>query len=195
MTSRKLRERLEREALTNVTIRVAPTDSAEAFEVSGRGELQLAILAEMIRREGFELSIGKPKVLTRVIDDDELSPRYLFATTTYWIDRDIGVVKGEEDGDELVLVSYSSASAHSKYGRIRPGTGRNLHLESLAAAVIPRARAQRTDTPRFEPLVLTLLAGIVDRQHELTGTAESCFLGTNRQLQFNSSGRLLRVSR
>ncbi len=65
VTSRKLKERLEREILTNVAIRVEPTATAEAFQVSGRGELQLAILIEMMRREGFELSAGKPEVVTR----------------------------------------------------------------------------------------------------------------------------------
>ncbi|MDX1503645.1 MAG: translational GTPase TypA [Thermoanaerobaculia bacterium] len=77
VTSRKLRERLEREALTNVTLRVEPTETAAAFQVSGRVELQVAILAEMIRREGFELSIGKPQVLTRTVDGKRHEPMEL----------------------------------------------------------------------------------------------------------------------
>jgi len=68
VTSRKLKERLERERLINVSIRVEPTDTADAFRVSGRGELQLAILIEMMRREGYELSVGKPQAVTRTID-------------------------------------------------------------------------------------------------------------------------------
>ncbi|HYG63508.1 MAG TPA: GTP-binding protein, partial [Thermoanaerobaculia bacterium] len=68
VTSRKLKERLDREVLGNVAIRVEPTDSPEAFKVSGRGELQLAILIEMMRREGYEMSVGKPEVITRRID-------------------------------------------------------------------------------------------------------------------------------
>ncbi|HSM14964.1 MAG TPA: translational GTPase TypA [Thermoanaerobaculia bacterium] len=68
VTSRKLRDRLLREALGNVAIRVEPTDSPDALQVSGRGELQLAILIEMMRREGFEMSVGKPEVITRRID-------------------------------------------------------------------------------------------------------------------------------
>ena len=67
VTSRKIKERLDKEALTNVSIRVEPTESADSFKVSGRGELQLAILIEMMRREGFEMSVGKPEVLTREI--------------------------------------------------------------------------------------------------------------------------------
>ena len=74
VTSRKLKERLEKELLTNVAIRVEPTDSPDAMKVSGRGELQLAILIEMMRREGFELSVGKPQVLTKTIDDRTSEP-------------------------------------------------------------------------------------------------------------------------
>jgi GTP-binding protein len=69
VTSRKLKERLERESLVNVSIRIEPTDTPEAFKVSGRGELQLAILIEIMRREGYELSVGKPEVITRRIEE------------------------------------------------------------------------------------------------------------------------------
>jgi len=68
VTSRKLRERLWKEILTNVSIRVEETGSADAFKVSGRGELQLAILIEMMRREGYEMSVGKPTIVTKEID-------------------------------------------------------------------------------------------------------------------------------
>src|SRR5690606_4394034 len=68
VTSRTLKDRAEREILDNVALRPEPTVSAESFKVSGRGALQLAILIEMMRREGFELSVGKPEVLTRTID-------------------------------------------------------------------------------------------------------------------------------
>jgi GTP-binding protein len=65
VTSRQIRERLWREAEGNVAIRVADSSETEAFEVSGRGELQLGVLIEQMRREGFELTIGRPRVLTR----------------------------------------------------------------------------------------------------------------------------------
>ena len=65
MTSRHLSERLAREVLGNVSIRVLPTASPDTFEVQGRGELQLAILVEQIRREGFELEVSMPQVITR----------------------------------------------------------------------------------------------------------------------------------
>ena len=69
VTSRQIRERLWREAEGNVAIRVADSGETEAFEVSGRGELQLGVLIETMRREGFELTIGRPRVLTRVNAD------------------------------------------------------------------------------------------------------------------------------
>jgi GTP-binding protein len=68
VTSRNLKDRLEREVLTNVALRIEPGDSADSFKVSGRGELQMAVLIEMMRREGFELSVSKPQVITREID-------------------------------------------------------------------------------------------------------------------------------
>ncbi|MEO8277465.1 MAG: translational GTPase TypA [Thermoanaerobaculia bacterium] len=74
VTSRKLKDRLAKELLTNVAIRVEETDSADAMKVSGRGELQLAILIEMMRREGFELSVGKPEVITRTVEGKLAEP-------------------------------------------------------------------------------------------------------------------------
>ncbi len=65
VTSRQIRERLEKELLGNVSIRVEDTDSPDAFKVTGRGELQLAILIEQMRREGYEIQVSKPEVVTR----------------------------------------------------------------------------------------------------------------------------------
>jgi GTP-binding protein len=74
VTSRQLKERLDREILGNVAIRIAETESPEQFKVSGRGELQLSILIEMMRREGYELQVSKPEVITRVEDGKTLEP-------------------------------------------------------------------------------------------------------------------------
>jgi GTP-binding protein len=68
VTSRNLRDRLDKELLTNVSIRVEEAGGPDAFKVMGRGELQLAILIEMMRREGYELQVGMPEILTRKID-------------------------------------------------------------------------------------------------------------------------------
>jgi GTP-binding protein len=64
VTSRNLRERLQKELLTNVALKVEETDSPDSFKVMGRGELQLAILIETMRREGYELAVGKPEIIT-----------------------------------------------------------------------------------------------------------------------------------
>jgi len=68
MTARLIKNRLDAELVGNVSLRVAETERPDAWEVQGRGELQLAILVEMMRREGFELTVGKPLVVTRQID-------------------------------------------------------------------------------------------------------------------------------
>ncbi|MEG9434288.1 translational GTPase TypA [Terriglobus sp. ADX1] len=74
VTSRNLRERLDKELQTNVSIRVEDTDSPDTFKVLGRGELQLAVLIEMMRREGFELTVGRPEIVTKRIDGQLMEP-------------------------------------------------------------------------------------------------------------------------
>lgn len=74
VTSRQIRERLQKELLTNVALRVEDTADADVFRVSGRGELHLTILIENMRREGYELAVGKPKVVFREIDGVKCEP-------------------------------------------------------------------------------------------------------------------------
>jgi GTP-binding protein len=74
VTSRHLRARLDKEVLGNVAIRVEETEVMDSFKVSGRGELQLAILIEMMRRESYEMQVSKPEVITRVLDGRKLEP-------------------------------------------------------------------------------------------------------------------------
>ena len=74
VTSRQIKARLEKEVLGNVSIEVRPADSSEAFEVRGRGELQLAVLIEQMRREGFELTASRPEVLLRTVDGQIQEP-------------------------------------------------------------------------------------------------------------------------
>jgi len=70
VTSRQIKDRLDRELLGNVSIRVEPTDTPEQMKVLGRGELQLSILIEMMRREGFELQVSRPDIVTKWVGDD-----------------------------------------------------------------------------------------------------------------------------
>jgi len=74
VTSRQIGERLEREALGNVSIQIEPGDSPETFQVSGRGELQIAILIETLRREGYEFSVSRPEIIRREVDGRSCEP-------------------------------------------------------------------------------------------------------------------------
>jgi GTP-binding protein len=74
MTARLVKNRLDAELVGNVSIRVLPTERPDTWEVQGRGELQLAILVELMRREGFELTVGKPQVVTREVDGKLCEP-------------------------------------------------------------------------------------------------------------------------
>jgi GTP-binding protein len=74
LTARLVRNRLEAELVGNVSVRVSPTDSPDTWEVQGRGELALAVLVETMRREGFELTVGKPQVVTRTVDGTRHEP-------------------------------------------------------------------------------------------------------------------------
>ena len=74
VTSRQIRERLERELLANVALRVEETEDADVFRVSGRGELHLTILIENMRREGYEVAVGKPRVVVKEVDGVRMEP-------------------------------------------------------------------------------------------------------------------------
>ena len=79
VTSRNIKDRLERELLTNVSIRVEDTGSPETFKVLGRGELQLSVLIEMMRREGFELMVSRPTIVTKRVDGELMEPSELLS--------------------------------------------------------------------------------------------------------------------
>jgi GTP-binding protein len=74
LTASQIKNRLDQELVGNVSLRVLPTSRPDAWEVQGRGELQLAVLVELMRREGFELTVGKPEVLTKTLDGVRLEP-------------------------------------------------------------------------------------------------------------------------
>jgi len=74
LTSRQIRERLQRELKHNVALRVADTDDPDKFKVSGRGELHLSVLIENMRREGYELGVSRPEVIQKIVDDEIYEP-------------------------------------------------------------------------------------------------------------------------
>jgi GTP-binding protein len=113
VTSRQVKERLDKEILGNVAIRVEDTDSPEQFKVSGRGELQLAILIEMMRREGYELQVSKPEAITRQVDGKTLEP--IEAVVVDCPDEFIGVITealGRRKGQMTKMVNHGT-------GRVR----------------------------------------------------------------------------
>src|SRR5688500_3236422 len=113
VTSRQLKERLDKEILGNVAIRVEDTESPDQFKVSGRGELQLAILIEMMRREGYELQVSKPEAITRKVDTKLLEP--IEAVVVDCPDEFIGVITealGQRKGQMTKMVNHGT-------GRVR----------------------------------------------------------------------------
>ncbi len=113
VTSRNIRDRLDRELLTNVALRVEETATSDAFKVLGRGELQLSILIEMMRREGFELQVGRPEIVTKVVDGKTMEPVELL--TIDIPESHVGVViekLGPRKGEMVKMHNHG-------YGRVR----------------------------------------------------------------------------
>jgi len=116
VTSRHLRERLFKEARVNVGIRVEETDSPDTFTVSGRGELQLAILIEMMRREGYEMEAGKPRIITREENGAVLEPMELLVVDCP--EEFIGAVTqkvGTRKGHMLKMVNHGTGRVRLEY--------------------------------------------------------------------------------
>ncbi|HKO35835.1 MAG TPA: translational GTPase TypA [Pyrinomonadaceae bacterium] len=116
VTSRQINERLERELLGNVAIRVEETGSPDQFKVSGRGELQLAILIEMMRREGYELQVSKPEVITRRINGELHEPVELVVVDCP--EDFIGVVTeamGRRKGQMMKMVNHGTGRVRMEF--------------------------------------------------------------------------------
>ncbi len=116
VTSRKVRERLDKEALANVAIRIESTDTMDTFKVSGRGELQLAIMIEMMRREGYELQVSKPEVITKRENGQLLEPIEL--TVIDCPDTFIGVVTealGRRKGRLTKMVNHGTGRVRMEF--------------------------------------------------------------------------------
>ena len=113
VTSRNLRERLEKELLTNVSLRMQETESTDSFAVMGRGELQLSILIEMMRREGYELMVGKPEIVTKRVDGKLMEP--VERLTVDIPEEFVGVVMEQLGSRKSEVVNMHNHG----YGRVR----------------------------------------------------------------------------
>ncbi len=154
VTSRHLRERLDKELLTNVSIKVEESGGPDAFKVMGRGELQLAILIEMMRREGYELAVGKPEILTRTIDGKLHEP--LETLIVDCPEPFIGVViekLGERRGQMVKMVNHGS-------GRVR------IEFRIPSRGLIGLRSELLTDT-RGTAIMNSLFHGYIEWQGEI----------------------------
>jgi GTP-binding protein len=155
VTSRHVRERLEKEVLGNVAIRIEETESKESFKVSGRGELQLAILIEMMRREGYEVQVSKPEVITRNVNGKTLEPIELVVIDCP--ESFIGVVTeamGRRKGQMTKMINHGT-------GRVR------LEFECPSRGLIGFRSEFLTDT-KGTGLLNTLFLRWGDWQGEIT---------------------------
>jgi GTP-binding protein len=155
VTSRNLRDRLDKELLTNVSIRVEEAGGPDAFKVMGRGELQLAILIEMMRREGFELMVGKPEILTKEIDGRTHEPLELLVIDVP--EQFVGVViekLGARKGKIAKMVNHGS-------GRVR------LEFQIPSRGLIGLRSELLTDT-RGTAIMNSLFQGYIEWQGEIS---------------------------
>ncbi len=156
LTSRHLRERLEKEVLYNVSIRVETADTRDAFRVSARGELQLAVLVEMMRREGFELSLSKPRVITREQDGVLSEPLELAVVDIP--EEFIGIVTEKLSARRGRLVKM----VNHGFGRVR------LEFQIPSRGLIG-LRGQFLNDTRGTGLLNTILTGMTPYAGEIGG--------------------------
>ena len=150
VTSRQLRERLDKELLVNVALRVEETGDTDVFMVSGRGELHLTILLENMRREGFELAVGKPRVVTKVINGEKCEPYELLtvdveATHQGPVMEALGQRRGDmvdmvPDGRGRVRLDYRIPARgligfQTEFMNLTRGTGLKSHVFDEYAAI------------------------------------------------------------
>ncbi len=116
VTSRHLRDRLAKESLANVSIRIEPTEAPDAFLVAGRGELQLAIIIETMRREGYELSVGRPEVVTKMIDGERHEPvEILIVDCPEEVVGAVTQMVGTRRGRMMKMVNHGSGRARLEF--------------------------------------------------------------------------------
>ena len=154
VTSRNIRERLDKELLTNVSIRVESAGGPESFRVMGRGELQLAILIETMRREGYELTVGKPEILTKEIDGQVQEPLEMLIVDCPEMYMGVVIEKlGPRKGKIKKMVNHGS-------GRVR------LEFDIPTRGLIGLRSAILTDT-RGTAILNTLFNGYIVWQGDI----------------------------
>jgi len=156
LTSRHLNERLDKEVLYNVSIKVEQAEKKESFRVSARGELQLAVLIEMMRREGFELSLSKPRVLTRERDGVLSEPLELAVVDIP--EEFIGIVTEKMSARQGRMVKMVNPG----YGRVRL----EFHIPSRGLIGF---RGQFLNDTRGTGLLNTILEGFTPYAGEIKG--------------------------
>ena len=160
VTSRNLRERLEKELLTNVSLRVEDGGSTDSFKVMGRGELQLSILLEMMRREGYELMVGKPEIVTKRVDGKLMEP--VERVTVDIPEEFVGVVMEQLGARKGEMVNMHNHG----YGRVR------IEFRVPSRGLIGLRSQLLTDT-RGTIVMNALFDGYIEWQgeipHRLTG--------------------------
>ena len=156
LTSRHIKERLEKELLYNVSIRVEQAETRESFRVSARGEMQLAVLVETMRREGYELSLSKPRIITREVDGQVVEP------------KELAVVDVPENYVGIVTEMLSSRRGqmtrmvNNGFGRVR------LEFEIPSRGLIGLRSQFLTDT-RGTGILNTLVVGHTPYAGPITG--------------------------
>ena len=158
VTSRQIRDRLTKELLVNVALRVEDTQDADVFRVSGRGELHLTILLENMRREGFEIAVGKPRVVYREINGDKCEPYEILTVdleddTQGAVMEELGRRRGElqnmeSDGNGRTRLEYKIPARgligfQSEFLTMTRGTGLMAHIFDEYAPVKPDMPGRR----------------------------------------------------
>ncbi|MBI4774151.1 MAG: translational GTPase TypA [Deltaproteobacteria bacterium] len=169
LTSRRIKARLEKETLYNVSIRVAPGETPDAFVVSARGELQLAVLVETMRREGFELSLSTPRIITKEIHGVKSEP------------LEMAVIDVPE-GYVGVITEKMSARRGKMTKMVNHGSGRvRLEFKIPTRGLIGYRSQFLTDT-RGEGILTTLVIGHTPYAGDISGR-------TNGSLVSDRSGK------
>jgi GTP-binding protein len=195
VTSRQIRERLDRELLSNVALRVEDTGDADVFRVSGRGELHLTILIENMRREGYEVAVGKPRVVVKEVDGVRMEP---WENLTVDVDTDnqgkvmeeLGRRGGEltdmvPDGKGRVRLDYTIPSRgligfHMEFMTLTRGTGIKSHVFEKYAPVkgeLPSRRNGVLISSEQGEAVAFALFNLEDRGRMFVSPGERVYVG------------------